>query len=317
MPPRGPIVNRRAEITVELRNSIIQLEEAGNDYARFLPLHSVVSAEMINIEGDFAPPKVAFDAFKRLRTRPPLKVTGLNLDLSYDTGVRYFNIEHGEVDFDNGYGLAFLEPEVIASESEMHHPVKIFRRGAKGHVNTRGLGLTSASVVQDFFRECGVHISLSPHPAEWSSIMPMLAASQSKVVTATARTNLDPDRTLIVAKQTIETALPKASSGRKRKAERIQELSLQLVNYEGVAARSLEAVLRTNTRQRPPHFQALYEHSDARVLIPPKGALGRALCQNDSSPEIETVELKKSRWLEPHIKAITAAVLSASNFQGQ
>lgn len=311
MPPRRPPDERRFQSNTELRNGIARLEAAGNDYAaRLILLDTVVSAEMINIEGTFEPPKVAFDAFKRLRTRPPLKVTGMNLDLCYDTGVGHFNIEHGEVDFDNGYGIAFLEPEEIASEEEKHHQLKLFRRGARGHVNARGVGLTPTSLVQDFFRECGVNIPLAPHPAEWNSVMPMLTASQSKVVTATARTALDPAHVLIVAEQTIETTPPKPNRGRRRKREWMQELSLQLVDYGGLSTRAFEAILRTGTVGSQARFQNLYEHTDARVMVPPRGKLGRALGVDTDFGKIETMELRKSQWLLPYIQMITAAVQS-------
>lgn len=305
---------KRKPVNSALRESISRLETVGHDYAGLMLMDTPVNVDMIGVAGEFTPPKVAFEAFRRLKTRPPLKVTNMSLDLTYDRMAERFRIRRGEIGFDNSYGLAFLEPECVPHEDEMHHPMRLFRQNVRGKANSRGAGLKPTSFVHDFFRECGVDIPLSPHRADWESVMPMLAAAQTKAVTAIARKPLDRDHLLLVAEQTIQTAQPQTGRRSRRKPNWMQELSLQVVDYGGLSVRALEAVLRTNTRGQEPKFERLYEHSDARLLTPPGSAMHSAIPRVEQT-ETESVELRPGPLLTPHIQMITTAIQTATDLR--
>jgi hypothetical protein len=152
---------RRAPLNTDLRNSIDQLENVSTVYADLLLMDTTVGVDMIGISGDFELPEMARHAFRSFHTRPPLHVTGMNLDLHYDRTGQQFDIHSGEVEFDNSYGLAFLDAEKITNQNEPYHPIRLFKRTGRGKITSQDLGLQPSSLVQDFFGQCGITLPLA------------------------------------------------------------------------------------------------------------------------------------------------------------
>lgn len=287
------MTDRRNAENAALRENIAELEKAGNDYADLMLMDTTVHVDMEKITAAFHLPPAADEAFRDWSAPAPQLIESLNLDLTYDRFDQQFSVSTGGVVFDNGYGLAFAAPHAIRGEEGKFHDIDIFTTGANGRPHMRRIGPSPTEHVQGFFNQCGVPVPMTPDRAEWESVVPTLALAMRGVVTAQKSTIVSPTQELLVSEQTVATHGDNGESGW------LKEVSLQVVEYEDMAVRSLEAVLRTGSPFEAPRFRGVYAHNTPRALLATPQASGGEL-------------VPLSPQLTEHVASITEAVRAAN-----
>lgn len=317
-----------------LMYAIKTTEQLGNDYAELMLMDSRVHIDLDDMEAAFTLPPVIEEGFENIGVPKPHLISGMSIDLQYDRAIEQFSISNGVTVFDNGYGVVFADSEYIPETQSQKHRVDLFKIDEQGQPHFQLVMSIATEQMQNYFQQCGIHIPLSPYPATWDAINPILAIARQRTITARRTVPVSANHELQVIDQIIEAdplladedlqsepsawlkntmefkVYDHANTEAAEESAWLREISVQLIEEKDMAVKAIEIVLASDSPLQQPTFRNMYAHQKPRRIASTRNsALNDSLLEQISDGEPITDE----QDLIQNAVFIAQAVRAASN----